>query len=92
MVHRIYRKVAPEEEKIIKPTGLPALPLANEDAFLEFQKFLSSDINFYPVVSIVSLFVCSSDIVCLQVKLNRYTLFHFRRLFLLKLLYFIFNL
>ncbi|XP_018374683.1 PREDICTED: uncharacterized protein LOC108768660 [Trachymyrmex cornetzi] len=50
MLNRIYRKVAPEEEKIIKPRNLPTLPLNNEDSFLEIQKFLLSDDNFYPVV------------------------------------------
>ncbi|CAL1680968.1 unnamed protein product [Lasius platythorax] len=50
MLHRIHRKLAPEEEKIIKPKGLPAPPLNDEDAFLEVQKFLISDDNFYPAV------------------------------------------
>lgn len=57
MLHRIHRKLASEEKKIIKPKGLPALPLNDEDAFFEFQKFLISDDNFYPVVSNVSFFV-----------------------------------
>lgn len=51
MLNRIYRKLAPEEEKVIRPKNLPALPLSNEDSFLEIQTFLMSDDNFYPVVS-----------------------------------------
>lgn len=52
MLHRVYRKLAPEEEKVFKPKILPPLPLNNEeDSFLEFQKFLISDDNFYPAVS-----------------------------------------
>lgn len=51
MLHRIHRKLAPEEEKTIKPKGLPPLPLNNEDAFFKLQNFLTSDDNFYPVVS-----------------------------------------
>ncbi|XP_071582073.1 uncharacterized protein [Temnothorax nylanderi] len=50
MLNRIYRKLAPEEEKVIKPKNLPTLPLNNEDSFLEIQTFLMSDDNFYPVV------------------------------------------
>lgn len=57
MLHRIHRKLAPKKGKIIKPKGLPALPLNDEDAFSEFQKFLISDDNFYPVVSKVSFFI-----------------------------------
>ncbi|CAL1678829.1 unnamed protein product [Lasius platythorax] len=50
MLNRIYRKLAPEEEKVIRPKNLPTLPLNNEDSFLEIQTFLMSDDNFYPVV------------------------------------------
>ncbi|GAB1861404.1 DUF4806 domain-containing protein [Camponotus japonicus] len=49
MLHRIHRTLAPEE-KIIKPKRLPSLPLNDENAFSEFQKFLISDDNFYSVV------------------------------------------
>lgn len=42
MLHRIYRNLAPEEEKVMKPKGLPTLPLNDENAFEEFQKFLIS--------------------------------------------------
>lgn len=60
MLHRIHRKLAPEEEKkIIKPKGLPSLPLNDEDAFYEFQKFLISDDNFYPAVN-KSFIICSN--------------------------------
>lgn len=54
MLNRIYRKLAPEEEKVIRPKNLPTLPLNNEDSFLEIQTFLMSDDNFYPVVSVLA--------------------------------------
>lgn len=69
MLHRIHRTLAPEE-KIIKPKGLPSLPLNDENAFSEFQKFLISDDNFYPVVS--RSFIIHSNVlskVC-YLKLN----------------------
>ncbi|XP_026829440.1 uncharacterized protein LOC105281535 [Ooceraea biroi] len=50
MLHKIHRKLAPEEEKIIKPKELLTLPLTDEDAFSDFQTFLTHDTNFYPVV------------------------------------------
>ncbi|EZA51150.1 hypothetical protein X777_10275 [Ooceraea biroi] len=54
MLHKIHRKLAPEEEKIIKPKELPTLPLTDEDSFSDFQKFLTHDTNFYPVNSRVA--------------------------------------
>ncbi|RLU16421.1 hypothetical protein DMN91_010489 [Ooceraea biroi] len=49
ILHKIHRKLAPEEETIIKPKELPTLPLTDEDSFSDFQKFLIHDTNFYPV-------------------------------------------
>ncbi|EZA48010.1 hypothetical protein X777_14479, partial [Ooceraea biroi] len=47
ILHKIHRKLAPEEETIIKPKELPTLPLTDEDSFSDFQKFLIHDTNFY---------------------------------------------
>jgi len=75
MLHRIHHKLAPEKEKIIKPKGFPALPLNNEDAFSEFQKFLIFDDNFYLVVSKVPFFVCNSLLSKIKKKFFRYIIF-----------------
>jgi len=45
-IARVYRKLAPEDESPIKPKGLPALPLKDEEAFYAFEEFLKNDENF----------------------------------------------
>lgn len=54
-VARILHNVAPEECAVVRPPGLPSLPLKDDDEFTSFEVFLNQSVNSTSVVSINSL-------------------------------------
>jgi len=47
---KVYRKLDLKDPAFIKPIGLSALPLKDEEAFREFEEFLKIDDNFFLTV------------------------------------------
>lgn len=47
---RLISSLMPEEEAVVRPKGLPPLPLQNEDAFKAFETFLEEELHFTTAV------------------------------------------
>lgn len=50
-VAKLLQHVAPEEAYVVRPAGLPGLPLRNETGLEAFESFLSNELNFTATVS-----------------------------------------
>lgn len=51
LMYRIIIKLYPEEAHILRPDGMPRLPLRGETEFYEFDSYLGDPSNFSLVVS-----------------------------------------
>lgn len=49
---RVLTSLLPEEEIIVTPADLPALPLKDEESFNQFEDFLSNELAFTRMVSL----------------------------------------
>ncbi len=56
LLHRVVRKMYPEEAQILKPLWMPRLPLKTEKEFKNFDKYLGDELNFSAVVSFIFLY------------------------------------